>query len=513
MSVYDRMAQDMVSHFRDGEAPEVTDAALQLARWQADPIAWITERVGIERRTVVWSENPGYDDHVWDGTPDPFVVIAEALAAGQDVGVESGTGTGKTFFGAALALWFHECFEGSEGVTTAPKENQLTRHMWKELGRLWPAYKAEHPQAKKVRLLIRMHEDRDDWSVVGFSCGVGAEEESATKMQGFHNEHMLIQTEETPGIHRAVMTAIENTSTAPHNLRLAWGNPDHQQDSLHKFCLEPDVLPVVISALDHPNVVCDDPTIVPGAVSRKSIRRRARKLGVGSRLYQSRVRGISPAEAEDALIPLAWLQQAVANADLEAFQMTADQQPALGVDVANSPNGDRGAIANGVGPRLMRVNSRPCPDANVLGSDVAALMLVLQVPPDRVGVDGIGVGAGCVNELKRLGKHVVNIQSSGAPVVVDEQEERFLNLRAQMCWLFREDVRNGRLALPDDEELLEDLTALTWKLTAGKIQVIAKDQLRAKLRRSTDKGDAAIYWNWVRQNLVGASVGGALVTF
>ena len=51
----------------------------------------------------------GYDGNEWDGSVDPLSEVLEALARGEDVGVESGTGTGKTFLGAAIVLWFLAC--------------------------------------------------------------------------------------------------------------------------------------------------------------------------------------------------------------------------------------------------------------------------------------------------------------------------------------------------------------------------------------------------------------------
>src|SRR5690606_31098433 len=154
---------------------------------------------------------------------------------------------------------------------------QLKLHIWKEVGRLWPRFQRLFPEAILIDGKIRMRdsvEDRETWAATAFVCGVGATEASATKAQGFHAEHMLIITEETPGIHPAIMVAFENTSIAPHNLRLAFGNPDHQEDELHRFCLSPDVVHVRVSAYDHPNYVTGDDSIVPGAVGRTAVARR-----------------------------------------------------------------------------------------------------------------------------------------------------------------------------------------------------------------------------------------------
>jgi hypothetical protein len=113
---------------------------------------------------------------------------------------------------------------------------------------------------------------------------------------------MLILTEETPGIHPAIMTAFENTCSAPHNLRLSFGNPDYEEDELHQFCIQPHVCHIRVSALDHPNVVKDEPSVIPGAVSLGAIERRKALYAHIPAMYESRVRGISPRQATGVVL-------------------------------------------------------------------------------------------------------------------------------------------------------------------------------------------------------------------
>tara|TARA_R110000824_G_scaffold241573_2_gene430311 strand:- start:3036 stop:4700 length:1665 start_codon:yes stop_codon:yes gene_type:complete len=276
-------------------------AARAHSEYQGDPVGWIRDKLKIPEHTLRWTLNKGYGAHEWDGSVDPLSGVLEALARGEDVGVESGTGTGKTFLGACIVLWFLACWEGAIVVTAAPKLAQLTKHIWKEIGVLWPQFQQHFPEAELLSSgVVRMRpaiEERESWAATAFGCGVGADESSATKAQGWHAEHMLILTEETPGIHPAIMTAFENTCSAPHNLRLAFGNPDYEEDQLHQFCLQPHVTHVRVSALDHPNVVGDDASIVPGAVGLGAIDRRKGLYAHIPAMYESRVRGISPRQA------------------------------------------------------------------------------------------------------------------------------------------------------------------------------------------------------------------------
>lgn len=485
--------------------------------YQTHPIDWIVDKLGIKREMIDWELHPEYAGHKWDGTKNPFVTVLDALVNNQWVAIEGATGVSKTFLGACIALWFFDCFENSMVVTTAPKEKQLDLHIWKEIGTLHKRYNRGH----LTTLKLQMHKGQDEWSIQGFVAGVGASEESATKAQGFHAEHLLIITEETPGISDAIMTALQNTSVAPHNLIMALGNPDNQFDTLHKFSQLKRVRAVTISGFDYPNVVLRNPNYIPGAQSEQGLADMLdRYKNPEHRLYLSRARGISPKQAKDALIRYEWLEAAFQrraafedeNGKVVLERVTGSL--ALGVDVANSEGGDDAAIARGKGSVLIEIDSFPCPDSNILGAQVYKEMTVKRINERYVGVDGVGVGAGTVNELKRLGKNVVNIISSEAaePLVderVEESEdgepkkkvemvEQFKNLRSQMWWRASLDLKNGTIAIPFDEDLFADLMEPKWGTRNGKIFIESKEDIKKRLGRSPNKGDAFVYWNWVR---------------
>lgn len=506
-----RLFDHAVNTFLDDLATPKIEAAP--AKYARDPLLWFKERLGIDEHTLRWSMNPAYETHKWDGTADPMAKVLTSLAEWKSVGVESATGTGKTFLGAGVILWFLDCFENSTVVTTAPKESQLTLNIWKEVSRLWPRFQSLRPKAELTTLRIRMRPGSDVWAAHGFACGVGADEDSATRAQGFHAEHMLIIFEETPGIHPAVMTAFKNTCSDDHNIRLALGNPDSRTDQLHMFCQESNVVPIRVSALDHPNVVTND-RVIPGAVSRLKVDERRHDYGPDSRLYMSRVRGISPEESADALIRWQWCIDATRKTAAERSQLLQGPD-ALGVDVANSENGDKAALAHGKGAVLLTVESFQCPNANLLASErVVPLILTLDIDQKHVGIDAVGVGAGTVNELKRLGFRCTAIHGGGLAHVrpQSKREEEFNSLRSQMWWQVRVDLQHSNIVLPHDEELFEDLTTPTWATQNGKIVVEPKEKIKQRLGRSPDKGDAVVYWNWVRASRGRATVGGAQVT-
>lgn len=478
--------------------------------YQKDPIGWMRDKLDIPEYTIRWSSNSGYEGHEWDGTPDPLVNALNALANWEDVGIESATGTGKSYTAAAGGvLWFLAVFQGARVFTFAPKEDQLRLYIWAEIAKLWPKFQEHFPGAELSDLRIRM-DGTDNWGAWGYAVGVKADEQIATKASGMHAEHMLLVYEEMPGIPQPIIEAGENTCTAPHNLRWGHGNPNHKLDALHKYCTSPGVRHIRISALDHPNVVSGDENTIPGAVSPKSIERRRLKYTEASPHYQSRVRGISPDQASDALIRLSWLEASAVRYEARKQDGTLPTViTGKGVDVANSEHGDKGCIADFADNCLVRLEAFPCPDANALGRTVNLEIIAAGLDPLRVGVDTIGVGAGTYNELHRLKKRVQGLVASSKPLERTEKAPDggtyewaadgnvFRHLRDQMYWQLREDLRLGRLDMPKDEDLWEELTEPKF-VDEPKTIVEPKEEIKERLGRSPDKADAVVMGNWVR---------------
>lgn len=508
------------------------DAPPGMEHYQADPIGFVVQELGIKRETIVWSELPEYDGHEWDGTPDPIATWFRALANNQDVGVESGTGTGKSFGLALTRLWFLASWQGARAFDYATTKEQLEEYSYVEVARLWPRFKVLFPSADHHGIRIRMdgkvrEGESAGWGALGRAVKVRTGEEISTSVAGMHGAHMLISVEEAQGFPHAASEAIENTTTGKHNPRQYVGNPDAQDDALHQACLsfaKTGGVHIRISALDHPNVVVNnvrdpewedlegDVMLVPGAVSRGSILRRKLKYGIQHRHYMSRVRGFSPPEHQDALIRQVWIDRAVERWKTRELYYGL---PALAADVARSEDGDYAAIAEGLGAHLEEVIKFHCDDVNALGLRIAARMALRDIFERNVGIDtGGGYGGGTIDKLKELGIYpqAINPGSAGIQRLDETRMEEegaavrevlvFRNRRASDYWHMAVDLQMDRIALPPDKELHEDLRSVRWKSVLGKIQMEDKGDVADRLQRSPDKGDAAVMWNAVRQRIV-----------
>jgi hypothetical protein len=116
-----------------------------------------------------------------------------------------------------------------------------------------------------------------------------------------------------------------------------------------------------------------------------------------------------------------------------------------------------------------------------------------------VGMDVVGVGASPQDVANEQGIHLVAL--SGAEGADDEYTDasgllHFANKRAQWYWQLREALnpdKGENLALPPDRELLADLCAAHYDLSVRGVVIEDKDDIRKRLKRSPDKGDAIVY--------------------
>lgn len=200
--------------------------------------------------------------------------------------------------------------------------------------------------------------------------------------------------------------------------------------------------------------------------------------------------------AADQVIKREWC---VAAAGRHKVPWFSDGEWALGVDPASSTSGDKGALAYWKGACLVEVNAFPCPDVNKLGEDVHADTIKYGIASEQVGIDSVGVGAGTVSTLWKYGMHHVRALNGGAKSLT-AGPEKFKNLRAEMYWRMREDLRLNRVAIPDDQELISQLTIPRYEIRNGVICIESKEEIKKRMGgRSPDKADAVVYGNYVRK--------------
>jgi hypothetical protein len=187
------------------------------------------------------------------------------------------------------------------------------------------------------------------------------------RFQGFHGR-VLIIIDEAPGVKADIWEAIEGIRAGGDVRVLALGNPTMASGPFHDaFTSNRDGWSTfTISAFDSPNLAglsLDELLALPDAaldhcsrpylVTRRWVREKYAEWGPGHPLWEARVLGQFPTQAEDALISLAWLPGedetvlVITEAErIVGLQAWADQDPRGAVVAALTPYRHRLDVVN-----------------------------------------------------------------------------------------------------------------------------------------------------------------------
>lgn len=158
----------------------------------------------------------------------------------------------------------------------------------------------------------------------------------------------------------------------------------------------------------------------------------------------------------------------------------------FGVDPARS-GGDETVIVFRRGREVPVIMSWKQMNSMRLAGIVARLINKYQ--PAKVFID-VGYGHGTIDRLKEMGygKFVDGINFGSRA----DQADLYTNKRAEMWIEMRDWIHAGDVNIIDDDNLHADLAVMPdFKTTSnGKMQLVGKDQIREKYKRSPDRGDA-----------------------
>lgn len=168
---------------------------------------------------------------------------------------------------------------------------------------------------------------------------------------------------------------------------------------------------------------------------------------------------------------------------------SAASDPARGGD-------DKHSIAKLYGTyfELHQFTGAATPDGIVAAQQVMSVLGDERAP---LFVDVIGIGASAYDHLKvEPGLQVHPVNNAGKAAGKDKSGKyTFANVRAASYWKLREalDPSSGEnICLPDTREVRMDLSAAHYEVVGGAIKVEPKDNIRTRIGRSPDDGDAIV---------------------
>lgn len=468
----------------------------KLARYLHDPVGFIHDMFN-------WPEGRGpteYQD-----------ANLQALEDEKKLAVRGPHGLGKTAENAWAIHWFaatreaHCADTGGDWKipTTASVWRQLTKFLWPEI-RKWAQLlnwdkmgRAPYTRYELQRQSLRLEH--------GEAFAVASDDPTA--IEGAHADHLFYVFDEAKAINSGTFDAAEGAFSGAGEdsgleaYALASSTPGEPAGRFYEIHTKKPGLEDW-----HAIHVTLDDTIAAGRVTRTWADQRAKQWGVGSAVYHNRVLGEFFSSDTDVVIPLSWVEAANERwrdrfeAEDEFGKIIAPTLPnfsAVGVDVSRE-GGDRTVLALRYGLIVRELRDQP------IASTMATTGVVVGILRGQGGhavVDVDGVGGGVVDRLRELGHPYFPFVNGAACDLVDRSGELgFADKRAAAWWTLREllDPEFGsQVELPPDDKLTGDLTAPKWKvMSRGKIRVESKDDIRTRIGRSTDDGDAVVFSFW-----------------
>lgn len=193
------------------------------------------------------------------------------------------------------------------------------------------------------------------------------------------------------------------------------------------------------------------------------------------------------------VIPTQWVREAQARWTPEPPEHAP--MTAIGVDVAQG-GPDQTVLAARYDGWFAPLEAFPGTETPT-GPDIAGLVFTRRKNNAAIVIDmGGGYGGSAYDHLIANGVTVSKHVGANASVKrTADQSLGFHNKRSEVWWRFREALDPGQqggspIALPDDPELVADLTAPTYDASTGNIKVEPKVKLVERIGRSPDRGDA-----------------------
>lgn len=311
-----------------------TQSKLLLILWLSLVLIVANQQAQIKKihdRIIGYRDNPiGFlhnvlgipKEHIWPKMEE----VLNSVRDHQFTAVRAGHSVSKTYTSGRVVPWFKTCFQPSTVITTAPSDNQVRNQLWREIHSAYAGAKV--PLGGKMTTLqwdvkpsldileSLPPEQREMWEknfAIGFSTSPDSATEHATKMQGWHNEWLLVLLDEACGILPQIWrTIMEGLIIDEQNKVIAIGNPTDPESEFARACYSSDIKKqegsesylsdagwyvITISVFDTPNYK-QGRKIIPGVAGRDYVKRIIKKYGENGDGTRIRVKGLFPTRKE-----------------------------------------------------------------------------------------------------------------------------------------------------------------------------------------------------------------------
>ena len=422
--------------------------------------------------------------------------VETKISKKKGVSTMAGKGCGKTALASLVAIWFLVCYDKSKVFLVGPKYDQIMAGLFPEISKWYTRsievygvngnYLKEVLDIKGETVIYKGLQDKSlnaakGWAIKIITFGQSSNaKENTVAIQGKHADNMLFITDEAPGIPNYVFDAIDDTCTQDNNVIFNIFNPnkntgwaiDAHSDKMKDYWIT-----------HHIN--CENSTLV----TDDHIEYMQHKFGVDSNMYRVNVLGLPPLTDDGSFISYEWIRKSIELYD--SYEPEDSSPLILSLDVGGG--GDDSMCAIMKGRKLLSFEKNTSPNTEVIAAWYE--QLISDYDPDEYYIDSVGIGQGVYDKLHAMGyTKLKGIKGNSSP-----KRDRFYCIRDELGFKLREALQDGNLYLPDDEQLISEISLLREdeEHKSGKFKLLSKKnagfkrEMRGKLGyESPNKLDA-----------------------
>lgn len=393
---------------------------------------------------------------------------------------------------ATLVNWWVDTHpvDDTTVVTTATNWKQVRNVLWKEI----PRVKAGAGVGGKVNADATWKiGDRQD----PIAFGMKPDDKDESGFQGIHDQYVLVIMDEAGGISKEIFTAADAITTNKYARILAIANPNDPSCYMAKVYnreikLKPEERSwniIQFGAYDTPNFTGE---VVPVEVATRLVQKswveaRKKEWGEDDPRFVARVLGQFPDVSDDGLFNMGRVMQS-----MQAYSTSEPDEGmpiTIGVDVARYGSDSSVVVSNQGG--YIKILGRY---QGMNGPELARKVgeLATAAGASEVRIDGIGVGVSVLDHIENhLPPDVAVIAIHGNSKSADSTQ--WYNYRAAMYCQFAKAVADGRVYLPDDDELHNEIASIKYEYRGSAVLIESKENMRKRKVKSPDTLDAVIY--------------------
>lgn len=446
--------------------------------YSRDPYKWVQDKLG---------------EHLWSKQREMFNSIRD----NRRTAVYSCHRVGKSHLGGRIAFWWLDTHIAGEAlvVTSAHSSTQVKMALWREMSRVHA--KGSFPGRMNQTEYWMPIGDKGREEMVAFGRKPADDDHSA--FQGTYAKFVLFILDEACYVPPPLWDGADTLIGNEFSRIVAFGNPDDPNTEFGSVCKPGSGWNAIsIGYMDTPNFSGEecpqnvkDLLIGPTWVAEKK-----KKWGENNPFYISKVLGKFPeVSAVNSLIPAIWVRAA------QERTLEPSVPIELGIDVGGGSN--RNVIALRRGPVVRVIHRDQNPDTMQTLSNT--LQAIKDTGATSAKIDDIGIGHGAADRAKEMANDqrikqetpdlakrasLVSGVSVGDPA---EDNESYVNLRAEGYWGLRERFEEGSIDIdPEDEDLAAQLVALRYKRSSGRLQIESKEDMRRRGVESPDDADGVM---------------------